>query len=109
MGVLGYAEYIILLCSSVAGLIKMIKNCEDYAEEQKILFNGSKSKYLIFGDYIYNLTLKVNNEIVSRSVSAMHLGHMLHTVTHQKNSLNTQLRKLRKVIMDLYLDLIIVT
>lgn len=52
LGALGYADDIILLYPSVAGLKKMIKICEDYAEEHKILFNGSKSKYLIFGDYI---------------------------------------------------------
>ena len=57
----------------------MIKICEEYAEEHCILFNGNKSKYLIFGDYKYNPTLRVNNEIVPRSGSALHLGHMLHT------------------------------
>ena len=43
------------------------------------MFNGSKSKYLIFGDYEYNVSLTVNNEQVPRSDSAIHLGHLLHT------------------------------
>ena len=79
VGALGYADDIILLCPSVAGLKKMIKICEDYATDHSIKFNGKKSKYLIFGEYNYNPTLKVNNEIVSRCESAFHLGHLIHT------------------------------
>ena len=79
VGALGYADDILLLCPSVDGLKKMIKICEEYANEHSINFNGSKSKYLVFGDYIYNPTVKVNNDIVSRCDSAEHLGHLLHT------------------------------
>ena len=79
VGALGYADDIILLCPSVKGLKNMINMCEEYAESHDILFNGKKSKYLIFGTYKYNHTVKVNNEIVVRSDSAMHLGHKLHT------------------------------
>ncbi|CAL4102696.1 unnamed protein product [Meganyctiphanes norvegica] len=79
VGALGYADDIMLLCSSVSGLKKMIKISEEYAEEHCILFNGKKSKYLVFGNYKYNPTLKVNNEVVPRSEIAPHLGHMLHT------------------------------
>ena len=86
VGALGYADDILLLCPSVGGLKKMIKICEDYANEHSIKFNGSKSKYLIFGDYIYNPTVKVNNDIVSRCDSAEHLGHLLHT-KHSANEL----------------------
>ena len=82
VGALGYADDIILLCPSLAGLKKMVKICEDYAKEHSILFNGSKSKYLVFGDYEYNPTLIVNNEIVSKCESALHLGHLLHTRKH---------------------------
>ena len=79
VGALGYADDIVLLCPTVAGLRKMIKICEDYAKEHSILFNGNKSKYLIFGEYKYNPVLKVNNKIVPRCDSAIHLGHLLHT------------------------------
>jgi len=54
-------------------------NCEGYAEDHNILFNGKKSKYLIFGEYKYNPIITVNNEIVPRCDSAIHLGHLLNT------------------------------
>ena len=82
VGALGYADDIILLCPTADGLMKMIKICEDYANEHSILFNGKKSKYLVFGingKYKYNPTIKVNNEIVAKCESADHLGHPLHT------------------------------
>jgi len=49
VGALGYADDLILLSPSLTGLMNMIKICEDYACEHDILFNGKKSKYLIFG------------------------------------------------------------
>ena len=79
VGALGYADDLILLCPSVVGLKEMIKICEDYANEYDILFNGKKSKYLIFGPYKYNSIVRVNNQIVERCESAEHLGHVLHT------------------------------
>ena len=53
VGALGYADDIILLCPSVSGLRKMISTCVEYADKHNILFNGKKSKYLVFGIYIY--------------------------------------------------------
>ena len=79
IGALGYADDIVLLCPSLSGLKDMIQICEDYAKEHNILFNGKKSKYLIFGKYGYNARLLLNNEIVPRCDSAEHLGHFLHT------------------------------
>ena len=78
-GALGYADDIILICPSVTALKDMIEICEDYAKDHNILFNGKKSKYLIFGEYKYNPIIKVNNEIVPRCESAIHLGHLLNS------------------------------
>ena len=47
-GALGYADDIILICPSVTALKDMIEICEDCAKDHNILFNGKKSKYLIF-------------------------------------------------------------
>ena len=79
VGALGYADDIILLCPSLSGMHDMIKTCEEYAKDHQILFNGKKSKYLIFGKYEYNAKLLLNNEIVPQCDSAVHLGHFLHT------------------------------
>ena len=51
VGVFGYADNIILLCPSGSELMKMIKICVEYANEHGIIFNGKKSKYLVFGKW----------------------------------------------------------
>ena len=94
VGALGYADDIILLCPSVVGLNKMIRICEEYAEKHHILFNGKKSKYLIFGTYKYNHTVRVNDEIVERCDSAMYLGHKLHTKNTQDVLIDHAIEKL---------------
>ena len=85
-GALGYADDIILICPSVTAMNEMLETCEEYAKDHNILFNGKKSKYLIFGDYKYNPIIKINNEIVPRCESAIHLGHLLNT-RNTKNAL----------------------
>ena len=96
VGALGYADDILLLCPSVDGLKNMIKICEDYANEHSIKFNGSKSKYLIFGNYIYNPTVKVNNDIVSRCESAEYLGLLLHTENTAKELIEHSIKEFKK-------------
>ena len=85
-GALGYADDIILICPSVTAMKEMIKICENYAKDHNILFNGKKSKYLVFGNYKYSPIIKVNNEPVPRCESAIHLGHLLDT-KNPKNAL----------------------
>ena len=92
VGAFGYADDLILLSPSLTGLMNMIKICENYACEHDIIFNGKKSKYLIFGKdgkYKYNHIVKVNNEIVERCEEVDHLGHPLHTT----NTLNVLAEK----------------
>ena len=83
VGALGYADDLILLSPTVHGMKIMIKICEKYANDHCILFNGNKSKYLIFGKYKtkykYDPIIEVNNEIVPRCKMALHLGHLLDT------------------------------
>ena len=60
------------------------------------MFNGSKSKYLVFGNYKYNPTIQVNNENVSRCVSALHLGHFLHTENTTKELIDHAVIEFKK-------------
>ena len=45
-GSFGYADDLVLIAPSLAGLKCMIKICEDYAEQYNILYNPKKSKLL---------------------------------------------------------------
>ena len=96
VGALGYADDIILLSPTVAGLKKMISICEEYAKEHSIMFNGSKSKYLVFGNYKYNPNIKVNDENVSRCDSALYLGHLLHTKNTTNEIIDHAIKEFKK-------------
>ena len=78
-GAFGYADDIILLCPSLYGLKEMIKICEAYAIEHKILFNGAKSKLLTFGRRHDNPDIVVNGNKVDICTKAEYLGIMLNT------------------------------
>jgi len=47
VGVLAYADDIVLLAPSPAAMRQMLQICDEYANEHSIVFNGSKSKCLI--------------------------------------------------------------
>ena len=83
-GALGYADDICLLSPSLSGLNRMIKICEQYADDHCIMFNGSKSQLIKFevkrqvksqNDhvhvYVSGIMVKCQNEIT-------HLGHKIY-------------------------------
>ena len=78
-GAFGYADDIILLCPTLSGLKEMITICENYAIEHDILFNGSKSKLLIFGREYVNPNVYVNGNSVDVCTKAEYLGIILNT------------------------------
>ena len=83
-GLLGFADDIMLLCPTLDGLRKMIRVCEDYANDHSILFNGSKSKLLIFGEYRNQVHIVVNGESVPTCNEAVYLGIPINTKYEKK-------------------------
>lgn len=80
-GALGYADDVVLLCPTKEGLRNMIRICEEYAAEHDLLFNGSKSKLLVFGND--NLPKFYVNEIeVPVCKAALHLGNLISNNMH---------------------------
>ena len=77
-GVLGYADDLVLLCSTKEGLRKIISISETYAAEYDIIFNGSKSNLLIFGSSAEALPIiTVNGAPVPVCDTAVHLGNKI--------------------------------
>ena len=75
---MGYADDIVLLCPSKEGLRKLITICERYAKDHDILFNGSKSKLLVFGstsNIVSNIF--VNGAEVPVCDNVLHLGNFI--------------------------------
>ena len=80
VGAVGYADDLTLLCPTFSGLKNMIRVCENYAAEHNIIFNGKKSKLLIFNKKKdLHSNIKVCDEIVPVCTETMYLGHKLNT------------------------------
>ncbi len=90
MGAVSFADDIKLLTPTFNGLKKLVCICEKYAEEYNIMFNCTKSKYMVNkgrNSVVHNEHVYVNGEKVEQVTTADHLGHRLSTT--DKTSLIT--------------------
>ena len=87
VGAAGYADDLILLAPSRTAMVRMLKVCEQYAEDHNLLFstdpnpNKSKSKCLYmcgYEDPVYPLPLQLCGQDLPWVKHAVHLGHELH-------------------------------
>ena len=81
VGSLAYADDLVLLSPTKAGLNKLMLSCEKFSRDYKVQFNGSKSQFLIF----HNDKLKSLDDCVTFCGSqirnqeyAIHLGHKIY-------------------------------
>ena len=82
VGALGFADDITLLCPSLSGIKTMLSICEQFAAEYDLIFNGTKSKLLIFdkgsSDIPYPC-IKLNGVVMNKFDKAVHLGNTFPT------------------------------
>ena len=102
-GCIGYADDLVLLSPTLYGLKKMIGICENYAREHKIVFNGKKSKLMVFRkSHVSEIAdVFVNNEKVERVHCMKYLGHMLYD--DRNNSLVSSVNNDFKVQVNTFL------
>ena len=87
VGIMVYADDVILLCPSRSGLQEMLKVTETFAEKHNIVFSThevpekSKSKCIWFngksGDCKFPANVSLNGKELPWVKSALHLGHKL--------------------------------
>ena len=82
-GALGYADDNGLLAPTLKGLQTMAYICDEYAEEHDVIFNGSKSQFLIFrakaGQYTKR-SIDVGRSTVENCDICVHLCHNLSAI-----------------------------
>ena len=87
VGAMGFADDLILMCPTESGMRKMLKICESYASDHDLIFNGAKSKLLIFNSqktYESDPRLELNGELIPNVKSAVHLGNYLHVINNHE-------------------------
>ena len=80
LGCLGYADDVALLAPTLPALERLISVSFQYARDFDILFNGSKSKFLVFRhaeDASGAFSIQIGADKVNETQSDVHLGHKL--------------------------------
>jgi hypothetical protein len=79
-GVMAYADDIVLLSPNRKGLYKLIEICKEYALEYKVLFNGTKSQYIVFhhGRKLNESEITFCGARLKNQASVIHLGHKIY-------------------------------
>ena len=100
MGVYGYVDGLSLLCPSFFGMREMLHVCERYANENKILFNASKSQILHFGKN-KNLgnnrkpKLRMNNgQLIPYVEKCIRLGNVLSSTSREHAMITSSITNL---------------
>ena len=86
---MAYADYIVLLPPSPAAMRQMLQICDEYANEHSIVFNGSKSKCLIFeprklSQFVHTLHRDMRQFVIGGKDikfvdTFVHLGHVIRS------------------------------
>ena len=98
VGCLAFADDLTLLAPSLSALKKLVSICENYANEYCVLFNGRKSKFLIFkgkGCVEATATITVNDSPLDNVEKANHLGHVI-SVNDKDSLVSDAIRNLWK-------------
>ena len=77
VGIVGYADDIILLAPTLQSLYSMVSICVDYAKEYAIKFNAKKSQLIGFGCDVKDLCFYMNNEKVEIVDELKYLGSVI--------------------------------
>lgn len=94
-GAFAYADDVVLLAPTVTALRKMLRTASMYSIEFKINFNGSKSRFIIFGESVdMNIEVLFQGVTLRPSSAEIHLGMFFGPSVMQK--------KIQGMVNDLY-------
>ena len=93
VGCICYADDIMLLAPNLCALRGMISICERFANDHSIIFNGNKSKLIVFNSRHHHVkpNVEVNGESVDVVDSLKYLGHFLFS--DRSNPMTEHVRK----------------
>lgn len=90
-----YADDMVLLAPSVSAMRLMLKICEDYAESHNMLYNASKSVYMVFESSntpAENPPLHLNGAALAKVSQVKYLGHLIDDKLRDEADIERQRR-----------------
>ena len=78
MGVIGYADDMLLLAATIYSLNKMLKTCEDFGRDFDVCYNPTKSKCIVFCEHKRtDVTACMYNSVIPRVQEINYLGNTI--------------------------------
>jgi len=95
VGAIVYADDIVLISPTPLGMRKLLISCDSYANEFDIIFNASKSKFLVripgklrsmFNNLnLYGCLFYIGGRPIENVTSYSHLGHIINCHSDDKD------------------------
>ena len=83
-GCIGYADDVALISPTTRAMKTMLHVCDTFANEYDVLFNPTKSKYLVFGrDRAKFHSITWNDKTLNRTENDIHLGNPIGNNANQ--------------------------
>ena len=85
VGVLAYADDVVILAPTASAMRRLLKLCEEYAQTYSVLFNGAKSKCVVCESrskvkvlgFNRDVRFSMNGSVIDIVGSWAHLGHII--------------------------------
>jgi hypothetical protein len=82
VSLISYCDDLIILSQNIRHVNKILKICENYANKWKLTFNVNKCNWYLHGDSLIKYPVfKINNLLIKKVLSLIHLGRANVTVT----------------------------
>ena len=100
IGVFGYAEDLSLLCPSFSGMKEMLSICEQYAHDNNIMFNASKSQLIYFGknkDQAHTMKPPLRmqyGQLIPYAEKCIHLGNTVSSNSTERSLIDSAITEL---------------
>ena len=100
MGVFGYADDLSLLCPSFSGMKEMLSICEQYAHDNNIMFNASKSQLIYFGknkDQAHTMKPPLRmqyGQLIPYAEKCIHLGNTVSSNSTERSLIDSAITEL---------------
>ena len=100
MGVFGYADDLSLLCPSFSCMKEMFSICEQYAHNNNIMFNASKSQLIYFGktkDQVHTMKPPLRmqyGQLIPYAEKCIHLGNTVSSNSTERSLIDSAITEL---------------
>ena len=96
-GMIGYADDIILLATTILGLNKILEVCYNFGSEFDVTYNATKSKFIVLGcprNARYDGVVEIHGQVLTRVNEIEFLGNTIRSDLTEKSDVKAKVEDL---------------